>query len=164
MVLQVRLAPGALQVDLDRSHIGELVGAKAGDVAPTFLQIAAPFQLRRRGRESRLLLGDDPTFQNPALLKFVARGFAWWRAIESGQSIATLAKAERISERLIALHLPAAFLAPDIVERIVDGRQPSTLTVSVFRQAKLPLHWDDQREQFGIAKLDSKTRNAIAAG
>jgi site-specific DNA recombinase len=44
--------------------------------------------------------------------------------------------------RLIRL----AFLAPDIVESIVDGRQPSDLTAEALtRHIVIPIEWPSQR-------------------
>ncbi len=38
---------------------------------------------------------------------------------------------------------------PDIVEAIVEGRQPRTLTVKLLLQG-VPLDWSDQRAAFGL--------------
>jgi hypothetical protein len=42
-----------------------------------------------------------------------------------------------------------AWLAPDIVEAILDGRQPKALTVKRLL-AKLPMDWADQRRALGF--------------
>jgi hypothetical protein len=42
-----------------------------------------------------------------------------------------------------------AYLAPDIVEAIAEGRQPRTLTVKLLLQG-IPLDWSDQRAAFGL--------------
>jgi site-specific DNA recombinase len=41
-----------------------------------------------------------------------------------------------------------AFLAPDLQQAILQGRQPPCLTVKVLLQADIPLAWEDQREWF----------------
>jgi site-specific DNA recombinase len=49
--------------------------------------------------------------------------------------------------RLIRL----AFLAPDIVESIVEGRQPTSLTAeAVTRRIELPLEWRPQKTALNI--------------
>jgi hypothetical protein len=49
--------------------------------------------------------------------------------------------------RLIRL----AFLAPEIVECIVEGRQPASLTAeAVTRRIKLPLEWRSQKTSLNI--------------
>ena len=132
-------------------------------VAPAFLQCSRAFQTRRRGVETRLLLSDDPVMLDPALLKFVARAHVWWEQIRGGSALGALAKREGVTKRLIGLHLPAAFLAPDILQQIVDGRQPGTLTAQALRTQVIPALWDDQRAMFGIANPIAKVGRTIPA-
>jgi hypothetical protein len=47
--------------------------------------------------------------------------------------------------------LRLAFLAPDIVEAIVKGRQPRALTVRRLLEG-IPLAWSEQRTQFGFGR------------
>ncbi|MCK5713320.1 MAG: hypothetical protein KAI25_11425 [Hyphomicrobiaceae bacterium] len=45
-----------------------------------------------------------------------------------------------------------AHLAPDIVEQILEGKQPVDLTVERLRSlVPLPPSWNDQRERLGFA-------------
>jgi site-specific DNA recombinase len=55
-----------------------------------------------------------------------------------------IAKQTGLDERYIRRILRFAFLAPDIVESILDGRQPHDLTLEKLR-AKLPMSWAEQR-------------------
>ena len=114
-----------------------------------FLHRSAAFQMRRRGVEARLILGDNPAMIDPALLKFVARAHVWWEQIRSGSTLGELARREGVTKRFIGLHLPAAFLAPDILERVVTGRQPASLTAQALRTQTIPALWEDQRAMFG---------------
>ncbi|WP_246337306.1 hypothetical protein [Azospirillum oleiclasticum] len=58
---------------------------------------------------------------------------------------------EGVSDRYVGHLLPLAFLAPDIVEAIVAGRQPPGLTAeSLIKRTDLPLDWDRQREALGF--------------
>ena len=44
-----------------------------------------------------------------------------------------------------------AFLAPDIVEAIVEGRQPGNLTAeAVTRHIEIPLEWRSQKTALNI--------------
>jgi hypothetical protein len=60
-----------------------------------------------------------------------------------------IANAYGISGQHVARLLPLAWLAPDIVEAILDGRQPKALTVKRLL-AKLPMDWADQRRALGF--------------
>ena len=47
--------------------------------------------------------------------------------------------------------IPFAFLAPDIVEAILDGRQPVELTAARLRRVRdLPISWVEQRCLLGF--------------
>jgi hypothetical protein len=98
-----------------------------------------------------LIFGDQPPEVDQALLRYVARGWVWWEAIQKGRSLAQLAEAENVSPRLIANHLPVAFLAPDIIELVVTGRHPPGLSVTRLRRMSLPMLWSEQRAALGIS-------------
>jgi site-specific DNA recombinase len=61
-----------------------------------------------------------------------------------------LAKTEQLSPRYIARHLELAFLAPRIVEAILDGQQPPTLSLQMLKQLELPLCWQEQEKLLGF--------------
>jgi site-specific DNA recombinase len=44
-----------------------------------------------------------------------------------------------------------AFLAPDLQQLILEGRQPLGLTLTRILTGDLPASWDDQRRLFDIA-------------
>jgi site-specific DNA recombinase len=54
-----------------------------------------------------------------------------------------------LAPRGISRVLPLAFLAPDIVQAIYEGRQPSDLKVKAL-SANLPIEWAEQRRALGF--------------
>ena len=64
------------------------------------------------------------------------------------RSIKGLARAEGICVLHTAKLLPLAFLAPDLVAQILEGRQPRTLTLTALISEPLPLDWAGQRARF----------------
>ena len=63
------------------------------------------------------------------------------------RSIYELAQRHGVNRTSISRLIPLAFLAPDIVEAILDGRQPTELTVSRLKQiGDLPVSWQEQRK------------------
>ena len=55
----------------------------------------------------------------------------------------------------VSRSLPLAFLAPDLVEAILDGTQPVALTAERLKRAgELPLLWDEQRAMLGVDELE----------
>ncbi|MCA9502772.1 MAG: hypothetical protein KC616_06805 [Myxococcales bacterium] len=71
----------------------------------------------------------------------------------SGQvnSFAEIARAEGVTGRNVAHVVPLAFLALDIVARILAGRQPVDHTAQkLIKQIDLPLEWAEQRALLGF--------------
>jgi hypothetical protein len=64
-------------------------------------------------------------------------------------SIAALARREKLSKSYVARVLYGALLAPDIVERVLEGTQPVSFTVELLK-ASPPLEWIEQRRRFGF--------------
>lgn len=112
-------------------------------------------RIKRCGGETRLVLPPDSADQTrqptSSLLKAVARGRQWHEWILAGRISSQRAIAQKLalSERYVGRVLECAFLAPDIVESILAGRQPSNLTFEKLTRG-LPLGWEEQRRQLGF--------------
>jgi hypothetical protein len=125
---------------------------------PDQVAIARTFsmQLKRRGVELRLVVGDhnrSAAIVDLSLLKAVARAHRWFDEISTGKarSLAAIATREGLNVRYVGRLIRLAFLAPDIVESIVEGRQPTTLTAEALtRRIELPLSWCAQRTALNI--------------
>ena len=62
-----------------------------------------------------------------------------------------IAEAEGVSGRYVAHLIPLAFLAPDIVAKILSGTQPVDLsTEELTKRIDLPLEWAEQRAVLGF--------------
>jgi hypothetical protein len=58
---------------------------------------------------------------------------------------------EGVSDRYVGHLIPLAFLAPDIVARILSGAQPADLTTEVLtKRTDLPLGWIEQKSRLGF--------------
>ena len=80
------------------------------------------------------------------LLKALARAQRWQRLLESGEcaSITELAAGEKIDRSYLCRVLRLTLLAPEIVEAIVDGRQPEEVTLPGLMKG-FPVEWEGQR-------------------
>jgi DNA invertase Pin-like site-specific DNA recombinase len=117
---------------------------------------SVPLRFRRRGVEMKLVIdspGTSPPRVDPVLLKTVARAHRWFEALASGQatSVAELAKRDGVNDRYIRSLMHLAFLAPQVVEAIIQGCQPADLTAkALVTRIELPLSWQDQAQALGI--------------
>ena len=121
-----------------------------------FLTLKLKARLKRCGREVRLMLpvssGEEtPVYLTQSLIKAVARAHDWYRRIIRGELTGSrsIANATGLDERYVNRILQFAFLAPDIVESILDGRQPANMTLENFR-THLPTMWETQRQRLGF--------------
>lgn len=60
-----------------------------------------------------------------------------------------------MTERYVGKVFSCAFLAPDIVESILQGRQPDDLTFDKLSRG-IPICWAEQRRQFGFPPVASR--------
>ena len=86
------------------------------------------------------------------MVKALVRAHRWRRRIESGQakSVSDLAEQEGVTDAYVCRLLPLTYLAPDIVEAVLDGRQPKGLRLAEML-GNGPLSWNDQRERLGFS-------------
>jgi hypothetical protein len=121
--------------------------------------VSIPVTFRKRGGRKQILAppGAAPWSPAPrvdtALVKAVVRAHRWRQMLESGDyaSSAELAKAEKINDSYLSRILRLTLIAPDIIEAIVSGRQPSTLQLDdLFRP--LPSDWSKQHSELSTPR------------
>ena len=152
---RVDLTPEGLRVSLTMPPASGGEGTAAASNGLVLMR-CAPLHIRRRGLEMRLVLDDTapPSHVDQTLLKTVARAYRWADELLSGRaaSVGEIARRERVSDRYVWRLIRVGFLAPTIVEAIVDGRQPEELTASALTQRlDLPALWHAQEQALGLA-------------
>ena len=140
-----RIEPGRISVTLDHAVLAKHLSIPADRIDPKLLELSSSFTLRRRGVEAKLVLNDAAPEVDKKLLRNLARGWTWFEEIKQGKSLMEIAKREQLSQRRIAQLVDLAFLAPNIVEAIVTGHQPVTLTSDALIKSEHQLIWSDQR-------------------
>lgn len=138
-------------------ELGVKVQLSEGSIALSFCKsetekVAIPARLVRRGNDLRLALpaGDETNGEpDPVLLRLVAHARAAQKMVESGVPHPSVA---HYGKRHFWQLLRIAWLAPDILAAIVDGRQPADLTGrKLLRATNIPLDWAGQRKVLGFA-------------
>ena len=86
-----------------------------------------------------------PSDTDITLVKALARAFRWRRMMEAGRygTINELAAAEKINSSYVSRLLRLTLLSPDIVEAILDGRQPDGMTLPELMDG-VPVEWERQ--------------------
>ena len=121
--------------------------------AAQMLTIPVPLAVRkpRGGRKLILTPGSmaprGASAADTTLVKALARAFRWRRMLETGRygTIDELAAAEKINSSYVSRLLRLTLLAPDMVEAILDGRQPASMTLPGLMEPS-PVEWGRQHE------------------
>ena len=115
------------------------------------LEITLVSHLLRCGKQVKLVLGQDPSEPartNPHLINMVVKARLWFDGLASARylTLRSIANEENCDKSYVSRLLSIAFLAPDIIERILTGEHPASLTPERLRKAcPLPMRWEDQR-------------------
>lgn len=123
------------------------------------LQIHIPMLIRRmRGRKQiispKALDEEVPGAAEPvqvAVIQAMARAFSWAEILESGQikSINELGRNLKVDGSYVTRILKLTTLAPDIVEAIINGKEPDGLSLAKLTRT-FPEDWREQRRFFGV--------------
>ena len=154
LVQQVVIGSSEISVALRKQPLLAEIGAHAETSDDETMLLSAPAAFRRRGVELKLVLPAAVESRKPRqldveLVKAVARGWLWFEQLIAGHtgSLEAIADREGVSRGYPGRLLRLAFLAPDIVEAILQGRQSADLSLSrLTRQLNLPFEWASQRE------------------
>lgn len=121
----------------------------------TGISINVPLALKKRAGRKQVILpgasaGDappHPSYQE-ALVIAIARAHRWQGRLDEGkfESVSDLAREIGLDVSFAARLLRLTMLAPDIVEAILMGDEPSGLSLNVLMKV-MPAVWDEQRAE-----------------
>ena len=134
--VEVRLRPNGLG-----GLVREVAGSRRARVKRATLSadgetitVHIPMTFRKRGGRKLVVTPDGaawaprPRVDN-AMVKALARAFRWRRMLDDGvhATLEDLARAKGVARPYVSRVLRLTLLAPEIVEAILDGRQPAEL-------------------------------------
>ena len=124
------------------------------------VSVEVPMTFKLRGGRKVIILPDG-TQGNPlpratidnTMVKAIARAFRWQRLLENGTyaCIEDIARAERINGSFVGRIVRLTLLAPDIVEAILEGKQPAVVTLKKLMEP-FPVEWERQRQHLLAAR------------
>jgi site-specific DNA recombinase len=143
-----------------------LVGLRKPTEPVDLLCLTIEAKRKRYGGEIHIVVPSNSTMPvrhlRPALIKAVARGHAWYEKVLEGKvtDMRSLARETGLTPHYVRNVFACAFLAPDIVEAILEGRQPLTLKFEHLYK-NVPLSWAEQRQQFGFQQNPRQANSAL---
>ncbi len=152
-----------LQVIIDGQNVAATVGwqllAVRLGVATTLssggrCNVPTPNLLTRTGHEVRLAIAPQhegaPIVRDGGLVTLIVKAHEA-RDMLIGQGAGVTDAGPASSHRHLVRLARLAYLAPDIIVAIMEGRQPKSMTSrALLRVSNMPLDWSEQRKMFGI--------------
>lgn len=131
-----------------------------GQSPTSTIDINVPIKMKRRGIEMKMVLGDQKAsgVPDPSLVRLVVQARDWWGRLLAGEvaTAAEIARSEGLTRSHVSRVIRLAFLAPDIVQAILDGNSPPDLTAErLLKRTDLPLDWVKQRQLLGCETVVS---------
>jgi site-specific DNA recombinase len=155
-----------LSIEMSRSELRASLTANLGPSCQATLpqqtfreddlvSLTVDARLKRCGGEMRVVMNPDSSTEQPIttpMLTSIVAAYKWREELAAGGGSNRTLSAQRLllKSEYQRRVLGCAFLAPDIVEAILDGQYSSDLTVKKLSRRHLPLDWSEQRSQLGF--------------
>ncbi len=149
---KVTVTPDQLSIELTLTAI-----APSGTARIVTKRLDVPTKLQRSGLAMRLIVPGNQAGEgkpDPKLIRLITRSHDWAMRLISGRArtVREIAEAEEVTSTYVSRLVNVGLLAPDLMEAIVRGEQPPTVTAhSLVNIGTLPLDWNDQRRLLGFA-------------
>jgi hypothetical protein len=153
LVRDVRVLDGRLEADISIEDLRVLLGLATDGQQCNPFTIGIDFRLTRTGRAMRLVQNDGARAHqseaDAAMVSLIVLARKWWDMLACGTiDVATLARREGFDRTYIAKVVRVAFLAPDVVEAILEGKQHGQLEAGHLRLHGIPASWAEQEARF----------------
>jgi len=134
---------------------------KITEIDDRTINIFIPMKIRRKKGYTTMILPEgakeyeeveNPKNYNEKLVQAFAKAYKWQKMLKEKEvgSFTEIAKIEKTDKAYVAKVFKLNYVAPDIVGKVLDGKQPEELTLRDFIQKGIPDLWEEQREVFGF--------------
>nr|WP_295462741.1 recombinase family protein [Mesorhizobium sp.] len=164
IVRRITLHPDRIEMQIDTARLLIMLDSGGADIGPidrssnaaiavrnsAIVSISTPIIIKRRGVETRLVIDSDSSSKrepDAKLVDVIAKAHLFLAKLTDGvgRTVAEVTDLFGVHSADVSRILPLAFLAPKIVEKILNGTQPADLTIrKLARVSDLPLRWADQ--------------------
>ncbi len=155
---RMHISPTQLTLQLRRSLLlpAAMKSPSITEADDTIITQSYPLQMKRRGVETKLIIGGAAIDQpDPQLITLIANAQDWYAGLKNGQykSQLDIALKYKLDGADISRILNLAFLSPKIISAIIAGKHPVDMAVQSLKMAaaKLPICWNDQAKQLGFS-------------
>ena len=149
LLAKITVGPRAIDIELRTEQLAKALRLSLpADASPT-IKLTSQVRLTRTGLAVRLIHTNGRAATagtpDPALVNLLVLARRWWARLSTGETdIATLARTEEVNDSWVTRVVRLNFLAPQIVDAILEGTQPAALNATALVSAELPLDWNLQ--------------------
>lgn len=148
LIQRIDIAPGDINIALSAEPLAAALNVDQTRINEALLTITAPFQHRKRGVETKLIIGEEPADIDATLLRNIARAHRYFDLVRSGKTFSEIAETEGVAKRRVQQLIELAFLAPDVIRAVREGRQPVGMTSDWLKRHAFSPIWSEQRDAF----------------
>ena len=153
LVSQVQVGRDGIVISCTTAEIAAALDVALADDADATISLHSAVRLTRTGRAMRLVHdGGATTADAPdrSLTRLLATAHRYWRELKEGElDVAALAAREGVSPSWVTRVLRLAFLAPDVVDAILGGRQRAGVDgLALTGSGAIAPDWAAQRRAF----------------
>jgi hypothetical protein len=147
LISRVLVSESKIDVEI---KLSAMLPAGVAPTRGTTYCLKLPIELVRRNGEMTVIVAGGSlheTKADPVLVKAIARGFAWFEQLASdqGDTIKSIAKRERVTDRYVSRMIELAFLSPEIVQAALRGTRGVRVSAKqLVLDVKLPMAWSLQ--------------------
>jgi hypothetical protein len=148
LVDRIDIAPDEVRIALSMDSLAALLDVEPLRINEPMLVIISPFQYRKRGVETKLIIGDETAEIDATLLRKIALAHRYFDLVRSSKTFAEIAETEAVSKRRVQQLIELAFLAPDMIRAVREGQQPVGMTSDWLKKHAFSPSWTKQRDAF----------------
>ena len=154
-VIGIRITEEAVMIRIRSAAVSTACAQLPGQVTSIDGGVEVALAITLKHRQGASII-DTPGAPTPAgrVDRALVRGLSMARlwadrlAVREAASLRAIASSEGYCKNYAARLMPLAWLAPDLVEQILTGRQPEAVSLGALTRSPLPMDWDEQRRLF----------------
>ena len=150
LIQRIDLAPDHVCIRLDPASLASLLGLEQALICEAQTQIDQPLQMRKRGVERKIIIGQMTPAPDARLQDMLIRARGWADQLREGIALKQIAEQEKCYVSFIRKRIPLAFLSPKIQRMILEGQHPAEWSIRSMMAQELPMDWAMQERMLGI--------------
>jgi DNA invertase Pin-like site-specific DNA recombinase len=154
-LVRVQVSDEAVELGLYSKAASSSIDQHSGEITRFAKAVYVRLPIVLKHRQGALVIQGPggpsrPPRLDRALVRAVCLARVWAMALADGKfaSLKDIARQHRLCERYVGQLLPLAWLAPDLVDMILNGNQPEAVSLAALIKEPLPLLWAEQRRLF----------------